>query len=478
MAFEDIDIVDITAGLAGIALTATAATPLIALPLSLLWFGQYAIRRSAVAKQWIDAIQTPAIQRHAQKLLPAPKDEVVQQRTGDTWVDRIRRPYGDDSIAVIKSPVKQTVIHKLPHYISHDIIPDPPTKTAVSIGYTGKDWLWADFGTDTLHALITGQTNCGKDSILRLWFTMLTANNSPQEIQFFIFDGKGEWLTPALLSAQHMFIAPVGGVEVVKENGRWVDLATNKIEEGVGLVFEEISKRSAAFQEVGATNIHTYESKTGIKLPLLFIVFTDVGTNIEQDLKTLVKMLTFKGRSFGIRLIISMQTVSGQDTGWRGQLALTLSGYQQLASADKPNVGIETAYMRYRPSELPSPDNPIHRGLFIMRKGSEQALVKTAHLPDTVFEHYCQTMLPQRNDFDLFTQLMKTAPKPEKVKVKKPILTPDQITYIIWQRQNGMTKTNIMTSLGFTNGDRYAEISPAVDLIIRAVDNKMQGVKK
>lgn len=492
MAFEDIDIYDIGLGGIGIALTATAATPLIAIPLSLLWLGQYALRRSKTARQWTDTIQRPEIQKYTQKLLPPPKDQdvmVISQEkpldvnvVNERWIDRIRQPvdYNEGSLAVIKKrEVKQITqaLKVLPKQLPYTVVPDPPTKTSVPIGYNGKQWIWADFERDTLHALVAGQTGCGKDSLLRLWFTMLTANNTPNEVQFIIFDGKGEWLIPALQQSKHMFIKPVGGVEVVKEGGRWVDKANDRIEEGIGLVFEEIHKRNIAFQKANASNIHTYAQKTGIKYPLLFIIFTDVQPNVEKDLGTLVKMLTIKGRSFGIRLIISTQTVSGQDTGWRGQLALAMSGYQQLSSADKPNLGIDVAYMHYRPSDLPSPDNPAHRGLFVARKGSDQFLVRVPYLPDDVFEEYCDTSLTRaelkKNDDFLMQLLQESKPK----SIKKPLLTKQQVDYIIAQRMNGANKTLIMTSLGFTNGDTYRELSPVVDTLIHAVDIKMRGMK-
>jgi len=255
MAFEDIDIVDVGLGALGIALTATAATPLIAIPLGLIWLTQYGIRRSKTARQWTETIQQPEIQRYTQKLLPPPKDQdvmVIQQEApldvrvvNDRWIDRIRQPA--DEIATVRTKAQRPLgqaLKALPKILPYTVVPDPPTRTSVPIGYDGKRWLWADFATDTLHALVAGQTGCGKDSLLRLWFTMLTANNTPNQVQFIIFDGKGEWLTPALQQSKHMFIKPIGGVEVVKENGRWVDKANDRIEEGIGLVFEEIHKRN------------------------------------------------------------------------------------------------------------------------------------------------------------------------------------------------------------------------------------------
>lgn len=527
MALEDIDALDVVTGLTGACLVAVSPTLLAALPVAGGWWILHAIRRSKGVQEWGDRISQkhPALDMVMPLLLPAPKDddgmEVTLKQNAPLdvnivnpkpdrlpWAQRITQPMeypkelGTATTKTTKAnkvnstDTMNAVLKIMPRYIGYERTPEAPTPTSVLIGYdpVGKRWVWADFGHegDTLHALIAGQTGAGKDSELRLWYTQLTSNNSPEDVQFVVLDGKGEWLTPSLMESPHMLVKPAGGVEVVRdEKGKWVDLANEKIEASIGAVFELIADRNAKFQKVGATNLQSYTRKTGEKLPLIFIIATDVGTNIEQQLEMLVKMLTFKGRSFGIRLIVSMQTASGQDTGWRGQLALAMSGFQQQPSADAPNLGVPIKNMKYRPSDLPSPDDKVNRGLFVVRKGDQQLLVKTIHLPDDVFEEYCEAQVNNRQDQsevdDFLASLIdpdrfsgygkELQEKREQVVIPPPqkvILTQDQVNAVIKATMQGKTKTEIMVNiLKFTNNARYKEANPVVETLMKATKQRM-----
>ncbi len=526
MAFEDFDWLDVVFIGLFIALTSVASQESKeamfgwAIFYIIIWVAQHFLRRSLAVKEQMQHWQEMDAEKPIQKVLPllgtaaqklltdgnakTTNVELRQDRPLDVnvvnvdslpWHKRITQPLeytggvvGSAAITTTKanksSSNMNAILRILPTYIKHNIVPNPPTPTSVPIGYNplDKTWMWADFGLDgdTIHALIAGQSGSGKDSQLRLWFTMLTANNTPDDIQFVILDGKGEWLTPSLLQSIHMYVKPAGGVELIQdEKGKWIDAADERMEASVGKIFEEIARRNAEFQRVGATNIEQYQRKTGIKLPLIIIMATDVGTNIENNFERLVKILTFKGRSFGIRLIVSMQTVSGQDTGWRGQLALAMSGYQQYAQADTPNLGISVRNMLYRPSELPSPDDKRNRGIFVVRNGSDQYLVKTAHISDDDFERYCENILPKYNDRkeqdELLSMLLVHKPAaitPER-KVRNP-LSIKQMERISSMAKSGFNKTDIMIEMGFTSGPRYKEVSPFVDILINAAQRMTQ----
>lgn len=530
MAFEDIDGVD--ASLFVLSLIGTAAAGatagVVAVPIFVGWAGAYFYRRSGSYKRFVERITYKPVQ---QLLLPPPReDEPAQEFTlyqdkplevvikdseagkGMTgrWLDRISKPVsgtndGMPTARVVSGKVsagdkgdepsedQQRIlahIKKLPRYVPYSKVPDPPTPTSVPIGYTTEGtWLWGDFGKDLVHALIAGQTGSGKDVILRLWFTMLTANNSPEEVQFVIVDGKGEWLLPDLMSSKYMFTEPVGGVEFVKnEKGKWVDLASEKMADTVGVVFEEINRRGELFREAGVTDIYRYRRRTGKIMPLLIVVMTDVGTNLDKDLEDLVRALSFKGRSFGIRLIVSMQKVSGEDTGWRGNIGLAMSGFQQLPSQDAPVLGIPVRNMRYRPSALPNPGHSedaakSFAGLFVVRRGHEQFLVKTAHLPEEVFEQYIAGM-PANDDIidvaspeqewesELFAQLDNPKIVPPSKTEPKHTLTPEQSTKVILLAGAGKSKTEIMKEIGVTNGEVYKDVSPYVDALISGVQRR------
>lgn len=510
MSMEDLDFLDVGTGILSVCVVASAPTPLIALPLVALWTVQHLGRRSKAMQDWSDTITDR--NKIAAKVMPlllppaqtstevtlrqdAPLDvRVTNEPKKLSWGESItQRPaskvIGSAEVKTKKVTVREQqqndmaeILAKMPKYIPYQKTPDAPTPTSVLVGYdaANRKWMWIDFGLDgnTIHAFVAGQTGAGKDSELRLWFTQLTSNNTPEDIKFIVLDGGGEWLTPALIANPFMLVPPVGGIDLQKnEKGKYVDKANEAIEQSLETVFELIAERNRQFQKVGATNVQTYQKKTGRKLPLIFIVATDVGTNFEGQLEMLIRTLAFKGRSFGMRLIISMQTASGQDTGWRGQLAFAMSGFQSQPSADTPNMGIPVAALRYRPSQLPSPDNPDYRGIFVVRKGSDQYLIKTIHLPDEVFETYCENnadTTPHTPEYSLLNDLLSAAPELPKQKLKQPkkILTKEQIEQVIMLTRDGMNKTQLMHHLGVTSGERYKEVSPVVDGLMALAKSK------
>ena len=504
MASWDIDGIDILAGVVAVGFVASAPTPLAALPALILWGGQFVVRRLATDAGMRDKLENSKMPI-TQHLLPLSGDEEVSTaltirqdkpidvnvvNAGDTmnWLQRITRPIEYDGDPAISAQLVTTrgkrnqkvdmlpiALKTMPTYIKHTAVPHPPTSTSVPIGYDGlkKEWHWADFGIDgdVVHALVSGQSGAGKDSVLRLWFTILTALNSPDDIKFVILDGKGEWLTTALLQSKHMLVPPTGGVEIMQdEKGKWYDAANERMEDAVGVIFEEITKRNQSFAKVNATNIQSYYRKTGIKLPVIVVIATDVGTNVEKSFEQLVRLLTFKGRSFGIKLVISMQTVSGQDTGWRNQLGLIMSGFQQAPSADTPTMGINASQLIYRPSQLPVPTSANNRGIFVVRRGEEQVVVKAPHISDEDWEHFTERALPKTGDDIEANSLLQTllqAPMQKPTIQRQVILTKDQLGKIYQLAKSGCSKTDIMLEMGFTSGPRYKETSPYVDTIMQ-----------
>ncbi len=521
MAIWDIDAIDIIVAVVAVAFVASAPTLIAALPAIMIWGLQYGIRRLLSLNGTRDTIAENKRLKGLQHLLPAPDTDeettintemVLRQNKpidvnvvngGDNrmWLQKLTQPIeydGDTATAVLtttRTKRGQTVslmpaaLKVMPRYIKHTVIPTPPTTTSVPIGYDGlkKEWLWVDFGIDgdAIHALVAGQTGVGKDGVLRLWFTMLTALNSADDIKFVVLDGKGEWLITQLQQSLHMFVPPVGGVEIMQdEKGKWYDAANERMEEAMGVIFAEITRRNKLFAEVNATDIKSYKRKTGIQLPILVIIATDVGTNVEKSFEQLVRLLTFKGRSFGIKLIISMQTVSNQDTGWRNQLSLVMSGFQQAPTADAPTMGVNASILPYRPSQLPAPTNPAHRGIFVVRRGNDHSLVKAPHLSDEDWELFVDQALPKNGDSseanDLLASLIN-APMGKKVaplvvieQPRKPKITVEQLAQIRDMAQRGVNKSDIMYEMGFTSGPRWKEMSPFVDKIInRARENRL-----
>lgn len=521
--YRDIDILDILTSGGGAIVIASVVSGggslVIALPvLAALWL-QHKLRRTETFEGWVDHISHPTTNAIAkQLLLPAPKEDtaltVYQNKPLDVNVvntdrsfwDRMTNPAIGEDTSVLTGVVERntaskqlttlnSAIKRLPKYLSYKDLPSPPSKLAVPIGYDAvtKQMLYADFGNDLdtkiLHALVAGYTGSGKDAIMRLWFATLTSNNTPEEIQFIVIDGKVDWLSPALAESAYMALPPAGGMDIQKINGKWVDCAQAKMENTFEWIFEKIQQRQQAFSKVGAVDMTSYYKKTGVKLPMLFFIASDVGETFDGQLKMLTNQLIMKGRAYGVRLIISMQNPVGEATKWRSQIGMIMSGHQPIPDHDRYVLGISVSQMQFRPSMLPNPEeNAISQGLFIVRRGSSQHLVRTPHLPEDDWFTYIETIMEtKREHTNQFLNTLLSEPLipsqnksvityvPKAEKTTRLLLTKPQIDEIQLLIMQGKTKTEIMIDyLKATNGNTYRELSPSVDRLIEAVKLKMR----
>lgn len=533
---KDIDTVDVISLAAAIIATTSA----FAATGTLFWgvvygavYGlQHWIRRTDMARRFSQRITDdyPKLENVAPLLLPGPKEQEVQEfsirqdKPLDVRVINDVDPYEDKPFwerATKPLPGQQVLsgttqqrkttqfvntqiahlqraLKRLPKYVPFTALPTPPSPLCVPVGIDSIDGtvLWGDFSSDgnLIHALIAGQTGSGKDALLRLWFTTLTVYNKPNALQFVILDGKGvDWLSPELAASAYMAIKPAGGIDIRKVNGKWQNIEQEAMAGNLAWIFEELNRRGDLMNAIGAIDIAGYNRKSDIKLPYIFVLASDVGDTFNNDLELLVKWLIARGRSYGVRLLISMQNPVGESTKWRSQIGLVMSGYQQNPDQDRYIMGINVDRLLVRPSQLPNPEeNDISKGLFVVRHGSMQHLVRTAHMPEEDWFRYIKSVLPKKREWqdmqysnrnsDLLTHLLNapedtihipTRVKKQPVEVKKPILTQTQISTIAQCTQQGYGKTDIMQRLGFTNGLVYREKSHAVDIIIAAVKRKM-----
>lgn len=526
---KETDYIDIASLIGSIVMTATAwsatASLFWALPIFVAHYTVKAVRRSEWARKLAEEVTTgyPRLQAAAPILLPGPSDtkettftltqnkpldvRVVDPYENEPFWKQVTRPLPSQTFSGTATPVErkrtqlvnsqdaflQKSLKRLPAYINYQDLPKPPSKLAVPIGMESIDGtiLWGDFSTNgnLIHALVAGQTGTGKDALLRLWFSTLTIQNTPDEIQFVILDGKGvDWLSPAIAESAYMATKPAGGLMIQKQGKKYVNIAEEAMAENLNWIFDEMLRRSDLMNACGAVDLVSYRKRTGKHLPYIFVLASDVGDTFNDGLETLVKWLITRGRSFGIRLIINMQNPVGEDTKWRSQIGLVMSGYQQNPDHDRYILGINVDRMLVRPSQLPNPEeSDISKGLFVARLGSQQHLVRTAHLPEDDWYRYIEQILPKKRDVEdrnLLTALLTaqeekqtrplTAVQPTMQstiqQVKKPALTNDQIKLIRDWTIAGKNKTEIMVEgLKFSNGDVYKAKSAAVSIIINAV---------
>jgi hypothetical protein len=229
-----------------------------------------------------------------------------------------------------------------------------------------------------------------------------------------------------------MIIPPAGGY------GRNGDTAILKAVEAID---REAERRQALIQKAGCTNRDTYIARTGATLPLLIIIATDVMTNVAGEVEALLIALVSKARSLGMRVIVSMQSPTGRDTRWRGNLSTIMAGALQSASQDTPALGLPASELRYRPSQLPPPQQ--RPGIFVVRASGDQALVQAPYLSDEHFATLCAT-LPQKlvpepvpREHGLLSNLLSQEPVPELVPARTVLADTEAVAVSSESEQSG-----------------------------------------
>lgn len=271
-----------------------------------------------------------------------------------------------------------------------------PRPLAVPLGMTPEGEVrWVDLAEDVVNVGVYGTTGAGKDLLLLQWFVLLCRRNRPEDVQFIVLDGKGDWLLPQLKGLAHMRVDPAGGygnVEAVKA--------------ALDTIHQEARSREQLIFGSGHRSREHYIAATGKPLPLLVVIVTDLMTTVQGYVEEELAELISKARALGIRVVMSFQNPTGKDMGWRSNIGLVLAGCMVDGSQDPVVLGIRRLTdMRYRPSQLPNPkkSDPSTKGLFVVRHGSEQLLVKTPYLDDDALLRLC-ARLPRR---------MAAAPTPE-----------------------------------------------------------------
>lgn len=372
--------------------------------------------------------------------------------------------------------LKQALIN-LPRHVDLKDYGLLDSSTAVPLGADIADgMIWIDFATDTLHVGLYGQSGCGKDNLMRVWFALLCKRNNASTIQFAILDGKGDWLVEYMSTMKHMFIAPAGGYGKVGDDA---------IRAAIAKIDKEAERRQTVITQAGVRTREQYIDKTGLPMPLLVVMASDVMTSVSGEVETLLNNLVSKARSLGIRVIVSMQTPTDKDTKWRMNLSTAISGFLNLPSQDTPALGLKVGEMLYRPSELPSPqDRP---GVFIVRRGKEQLIVQAPYIDEDKFDLLCKSF-PRKtvrnisegnelflstlfNDMnatetsrEIVTESVSSTPKTTSVETRE-VFT--ELTKELTRRiRNGDSNYKIIKEVyGGCSGVRYQKISRALDKI-------------
>ena len=175
---------------------------------------------------------------------------------------------------------------------------------AIPIGKAGRDELMFCLGNDSVvhHALVGGATGTGKTILLHNIILNAAELYSPEDLQMILMDFKEGTEFACYEGLPHMRVLSIASeLHFGHSVFEW-------------LVAERM-RRANLFKKAGVANLADYIKKTGQRLPRFLVIMDEfqrllsdphIGSQVSMLLDDIVRT----GRSFGINLILSTQSLS------------------------------------------------------------------------------------------------------------------------------------------------------------------------
>lgn len=207
---------------------------------------------------------------------------------------------------------------------------------AVPIGRHGaRDEMLLELGsegTSPVHALVCGRTGSGKSGLLHAFICGTALAYPPSEVELYLLDFKeGVEFAPY----RHLPHTRVIAMEAEREFG--VSVLR-------GLAEKEIPRRAQLFGAAGVGNVGDLRQRQGTVLPRIVLVIDEFQVLFDRNdaLKTraaqLLDDLFRRGRSFGIHVILSSQSLMSVDLNASSLSQMGLRIALQMDEADSMRV--------------------------------------------------------------------------------------------------------------------------------------------
>jgi hypothetical protein len=194
-------------------------------------------------------------------------------------------------------------------------------RLSAPIGQRGTDMHALALGEGTTHhVLLGGQTGSGKSVLLHTLICSLCMRHSPEELQLYLVDFKEGVEFSLYKTLPH---ARVVAIESEREFGLSVLRGLR----------DELDRRGDRFREAGTSNLADYREQTGETCPRIFFiadefqVFFERSDKLSQEVRSLLDFLVREGRSFGVHVLLSSQSLpAGElESGTLGQLGVRIA---------------------------------------------------------------------------------------------------------------------------------------------------------
>jgi S-DNA-T family DNA segregation ATPase FtsK/SpoIIIE len=175
---------------------------------------------------------------------------------------------------------------------------------AIPIGKSGKNDLLFRLGNDSIvhHALVGGATGTGKTILLHNIILNAAELYSPEDLQMILMDFKEGTEFACYEGLPHMRVLSIASeLHFGHSVFEW-------------LVAERM-RRATFFKKAGVANLADYINKTGQKLPRILVLMDEfqrllADSTIGSQVSVLLDDIVRTGRSFGINLILSTQSLA------------------------------------------------------------------------------------------------------------------------------------------------------------------------
>ena len=181
------------------------------------------------------------------------------------------------------------------------------------------------------HTLIGGRSGSGKSNLVNVIIQNIAYMYSPDEVELFLLDYKdgvefNSYTQPYLTHASLIAV-------------------NSNVSYGVSFlryILEEKNRRSELFKQTKSKDFKEYREKTENKLSRIVIIIDEFQTLFTTKDKMKVEQMFAeilrKGRSFGIHLMLSTQTLSGVDVGSMSQLKSQIGNRIALAMGQEESM--------------------------------------------------------------------------------------------------------------------------------------------
>ena len=205
-----------------------------------------------------------------------------------------------------KKEEKPVAVQDVRQLVENPYQPDTTANIKVAVGDDNGRNVYFELDTlNHLHAFILGQSGTGKSRFLHNIIGNIMLAHSPQNVEFYLMDLK------------------LGGVEfnvykgekhvralLVDNNDRQITL------EVLRDLAARMEQRNKQFAEAGVRTLEAYNQKADTPMPQIVLVvdecqmlFTERPDNTERELRDILSLIVKQGRSQGVHMILSTQTL-------------------------------------------------------------------------------------------------------------------------------------------------------------------------